>query len=70
MKNPKKFQENSKIEFLLLRQKLGFSRYVKTSKRDARKKEILLNLALKQIEEREKNDYIQTGPGRRRIRLS
>lgn len=64
----KKFKEISKIEFLLLKQKRGHSRYVKIGPRDPQKKEILLKLALNTIKEREKNDYIEIAPRHRKIK--
>lgn len=66
----KKYKEKSKTGFLLLRQKLGFSRYIKTTPRDSQKKELLINLALKIIQEREKNDYVLLGPKYRKVNIS
>ena len=51
----RKFEEQSPLEFLLLREKLGLKRYRKTLGRDEEKKKILLQLGLKKIEEREKD---------------
>jgi hypothetical protein len=57
----KKFEEGSPIEFLLLREQLGMGRYRKRSKRDEQKRKILLELGLKRIEEKDKDDFILVG---------
>lgn len=62
-----KFKEIPPYEFLILRDMLGISRYRKTRKRDEDKKNILLELALKKIKEKEINDFIKTGYRRRKI---
>ena len=54
----RQFEEQSPLEFLLLREKLGMKRYRKTLARDQEKKQILLQLGLKKIEEREKDDFL------------
>ncbi len=64
----KKYEEGSPIEFLLLREQLGIGRYRKRSKRDDEKREILLKLALKKIEEKEKDDFILIGNRRRKVK--
>ncbi len=64
----KKYEEGSPIEFLLLREQLGIGRYRKRSKRDDEKREILLKLALKKIEEKEKDDFIPIGNRRRKVK--
>ena len=64
----KKFEEGSPVEFLLLREKLGIKRYRKVAKRDEEKRELLLQLALKKMEEKEKDDFIPLGYRRRRVR--
>ena len=64
----KKFKEGSPVEFLLLREKLGIKRYRKVAKRDEQEREILLQLALKKMEEKEKDDFIPLGYRRRRVR--
>jgi hypothetical protein len=66
----KKYEERGAIDFLLLRDRLGIGRFRKTRPRTAEKKELLLGLWLKTIEEREKNDYIPLGPRRRRLKIS
>ncbi len=63
----KKYEDISPIEFLVLRDKLGFRRYRKTVKRDEEEKKILLNLGLKKIEEKEKDDFIPLGYRKRRL---
>ena len=64
----KKFEEGSPVEFLLLREKLGIKRYRKVAKRDEEKREILLQLALKKMEEKEKDDFIPLGYRRRKVK--
>ena len=66
-KRVKKYEETSPVEFLLLREKLGLKRYRKTTKRDEEKRKILLELALKKMEEKEKNDFIPLGYRRRKV---
>jgi hypothetical protein len=69
-KRVKKYEEASPVEFLLLREKLGIKRYRKTTKRDEEKRRILLELALKKIEEKEKEDFLSLGYRRRKVRIS
>jgi len=64
-----KFEDISPVEFLLLRQKLGFGRYIETVKRDEEERRILLNLGLKKIEEKEKDDFILLGYRRRKVKI-
>ena len=68
-KRVKKYEETSPVEFLLLREKLGLKRYKKTSKRDEEKRKILLELGLKKIEEKEKDDFIPIGYRRRKVKI-
>lgn len=65
----KKFEEGSPLEFLLLRERLGLKRYRKMMKRDKEKREILIDLGLKNIQEKEKNDYILIGYRRRKVNI-
>jgi hypothetical protein len=65
----KKYEDVSQVEFLLLREKLGIRRYRKTAKRDKDEKKILLDLALKKIEEKEKDDFILTGYRKRKVNI-
>jgi hypothetical protein len=69
-KRVKKYEETSPVEFLLLREKLGIKRYRKTAKRDEEKRKILLDLGLKKIEEKEKDDFISLGYRRRKVKIS
>jgi len=69
-KRVKKYEETSPVEFLLLREKLGLKRYRKTAKRDEEKRKILLELALKKIEEKEKDDFIPLGYRRRKVKIA
>ncbi len=66
----KKFEEVSPIDFLLLREKLGIKRYRKQVKRDTEEREILLDLAIKKMEEKEKDDFILIGNRRRKIKIT
>ena len=52
-----------------LREQLGMRRYRKRSKRDEEKRKILLELGLKRIEEKEKEDFILVGYRRRKVKL-
>jgi hypothetical protein len=54
---------------LLLRDRLGLRKYKKTAKRDPEKKELLLRLALKKIERAERDNFIQVGFRKRRVRF-
>ena len=59
----------SATEMLLLRDRLGLRRFTKTAKRDPEKRELLLELALKKIEKAERDNFIQTGSRKRRVRF-
>ena len=65
----KKFEEISPVEFLLLREKLGLKRYRKSMKRDKVKRKILIDLGLKKIEEKEKEDFLLIGYRRRKVNI-
>ena len=69
-KTVKKYEERSPVEFLLLREKLGIKRYRKTAKRDEEKRKILLELGLRKIEEKEKDDFIPLGYRRRKVKIT
>jgi len=62
-------QKTSATEMLLLRDRLGLRKYKKTAKRDPEKKELLLQLALKKIERAERDNFIQVGFRKRRVRF-
>ena len=64
----RKYEEQSPLEFLLLREKLGLKRYRKTQGRDEEKK-ILLQLGLRKIEEREKDNFLPSGFRRRKVNV-
>ncbi len=68
-KRVRKFDEINPIEFLLLRQKLGFGKYRKVGKRDNEKLKILLRVALERIQEIEKDDFIEIGERKRRVKV-
>ena len=65
----KNFKDNSGIEFLLLRQKLGLQKYRKTRTRDTEKKKILLDLALKKIKNKEREDFLLIGYRKRKLKI-
>ena len=65
----RKYEEQSPLEFLLLREKLGLKRYRKTQGRDEEKKKILLQLGLRKIEEREKDNFLPSGFRRRKVNV-
>lgn len=65
----RKYEEVSPVEFLVLRDRLGLKRYRKSTKRDNEEREILLDLGLKKMEEKEKDDFIPVGYRRRRLKI-
>jgi len=65
----KKYEDISPVDFLVLRDTLGLKRYRKTTKRDEEEKKILLDLGIKKIEEKEKDDFIPLGHRRRRLKI-
>lgn len=65
----KKYKDVSPLEFLLLREELGLKRYRKQAKRNAEEKEILMDLAIKKIAEKEKDDFIPLGYRKRRVKI-
>jgi hypothetical protein len=65
----RKYEEGSPVEFLVLRERLGMGRYRKRSKRDEEKRKILLELGLKKIEEKERDDFILVGYRRRKVKI-
>lgn len=65
----KKYEDISPVEFLVLREKLGLKRYRKTAKREPEKRKILLELGLKKIEEKEKDDFMSVGYKRRKLKV-
>ncbi len=69
MRKRRKFEESSSTEILLLRERLGIRRYRKSIPRNEEERKILLDLALKKIEEREKDDFILIGHRKRRMIL-
>ena len=66
----RKYKDISSADFLLLRQRLGLKRYRKTLIREAEKRKILLDIALKRIEDKERNDFIPLGYRRRKLNLT
>ncbi len=65
----KKYEEVSPVEFLLLREEPGLRKYIKSVKRDEEERKILLELGLKKIEEKEKDDFIPLGYRKTRIKI-
>ena len=65
----KKYEEGYSVEFLVLRERLGMGRYRKRSRRDEEKRKILMELGLKKIEEKEKDDFILVGYRRRKVKI-
>lgn len=63
------FEESSPVDFLLLRDQLGMGRHRKGRKRDEAKRKILIELGLKRIEERERDDFVAVGFRRRSVRV-
>ncbi len=65
----RKYEEVSPVEFLLLREKMGIGKYRKTTRRDEEERKILLDLGLKKIEEKERDDFIPLGYRRRKVKI-
>ncbi len=65
----KKYTETSPLEFLLLRDRMGLKKYRKSAARKPEKKEILLRLGLKQMQEKEKDDFIPAGFRKRKLKM-
>jgi hypothetical protein len=65
----KKYEEISPVDFLLLREQLGLKRYRKSTKRDEEERKLLLDLGLKKIEEKEKEDFILLSYRRRKVKI-
>ncbi len=66
----RKFEDVSPVEFLVLRDRLGLRRYRKSMKRAEEERKILLDLGLKKIEERERDDFVPAGYRRRRLKIA
>ena len=65
----KKYEDISPVDFLVLRDNLGLKRYRKGAKRNEEERKILLDMGIKKIEEKEKNDFIPLGYRRRRLKI-
>jgi hypothetical protein len=65
----RKYEDQSPVDFLLLRDRLGFGRFRKRAKRDEEKKRILIGLGLKRIKEKEEKDFILIEKNRRRLNI-
>lgn len=66
----KKFEDISPVEFLVLRDSLGLRRYRKSAKRNEEERKILLELGLRRIQQKEKDDFIPVGYKRRRLKIT
>jgi len=66
-KKKQKSKDQSSVDILLLRDKLGFKRYIKQSKRDEEERRVLLDLGLKKIRERDKTEFIPIGYRKRKF---
>jgi hypothetical protein len=62
-------KEVSPVDFLLLREQIGLKRYRKRAKRDEEEEKLLLDLGLKKIEEKEKDDFIPVSYRRRKVNI-
>lgn len=69
MRRTRIFEDQSSVEFLLLRDDLGLKRFRKQTKRDEEEKRILMDLALIKIRETEKKDFLLIENKRRRINI-
>lgn len=65
----RKYEDQSVVDFLLLRDKLGLRRYRKQKKRDEEERRILIELGLKKIEEKENKDFILIEKKRRKLKV-
>ncbi|RJR16147.1 MAG: hypothetical protein C4581_10595 [Nitrospiraceae bacterium] len=65
-----RYRDESPAGLLVLRETLGLKRYRKMARRDAEKRSILMGLALKKMEEKEKEDFVPVGYRRRRVNIS
>ena len=65
----KKYEEISPVDFLLLREQLGLKRYRKSTQRNEEERKLLLDLGLKKIEEKEKDDFILVSYRRRKVNI-
>ena len=65
----KKYKDISPVESLILKDRLGLRKYRKSIKRDEEERKILLELGLKKIEEREKENFIPAGYRRRKLKI-
>lgn len=63
----RKYEDQSAVDFLLLRDKLGLRKYRKQKKRDEEKRRILIDLGLKKIKEKEDKDFILIEKKRRKL---
>lgn len=59
----------SSVEMLILRDRLGYGRYRKKSRRDPEKRRLLLDLALEKIRKAEQTNFTLIGPRKRRFSL-
>jgi hypothetical protein len=70
MKTRKKtFEDGGAAEMMLLRVELGLSRYRRVRERYPEKRRLLLELALRKMDEVEREDYLSVGFRRRRLKV-
>jgi hypothetical protein len=65
----KTFEAGGAVEMMMLREELGLSRYRKVRERDPEKRRLLLDLALRKMDEAERDDYLPVGFRRRRLKV-
>ena len=61
------FEEKSPIDTVLLRQKLGFGRYIKTEEHDPEKRRLLLEMMLEKAKQVDRKCFVKIGERRRRM---
>jgi hypothetical protein len=60
----------SSTEMLVLRDRLGLGRHRKSATRDPEKRALLLEMALRRIDEAERDNFVPIGFRRRRVRIT
>jgi hypothetical protein len=65
----KKYEDISPVDFLVLRDALGLKRYRKSTKRNEKEKKMLLDLGIKKIKAKEKDDFIPLGYRKRKLKI-
>jgi len=65
----RRYTEVSTIDIVLLREKLGFGKYVKTRERDPEKSRLLLELMIEKARRVDRECFVKIGERRRRMIL-